>query len=222
MSTDPSATLLAALRQAVIDGQAAAAAAATERALAAGLPARRLVDEALIPAMDEAGRLFESGEFFVPELLVAARALKASQAILTPLLAGAPAAAKGRVAIGTVKGDMHDIGKNLVVALLQGGGFDVVDLGADVPPERFVAAVTDDRADIVGLSALLTTTMLQMRSTVRALEDAGVRGAVKVIVGGAPVTQRFADEIGADGYADNAASALALARQLMDAASRPA
>jgi len=215
MSTDASLSLLAALRQAVIDGQAAAAAAATERALAAGLPARRLVDEALIPAMDEAGRLFEIGEFFVPELLVAARALKASQALVTPLLADSPADAKGRVAIGTVKGDMHDIGKNLVVALLQGGGFDVVDLGADVPPERFVAAVTDDRADIVGLSALLTTTMLQMRSTVRALEDAGVRGAVKVIVGGAPVTQRFADEIGADGYADNAAAAVALARRLM-------
>jgi methylmalonyl-CoA mutase cobalamin-binding domain/chain len=114
-----------------------------------------------------------------------------------------------------VKGDMHDIGKNLVVALLQGGGFEVIDLGADVPPERFVAAVKDDRADIVGLSALLTTTMLQMKSTVRALEEAGVRSSVKVIVGGAPVTPRFAEDIGADGYADNAAAAVALARRLM-------
>ncbi len=165
--------------------------------------------------MDEAGRLFECGEFFVPELLVAARALKASQAIITPLLAGSEAASAGRIAIGTVKGDMHDIGKNLVVALLQGGGFEVVDLGADVPPERFVAAVADGRANIIGLSALLTTTMLQMKSTVKALEQAGVRSAVKVIVGGAPVTQRFADEIGADGYADNAAAAVALARRLM-------
>jgi len=219
MNAESTESLIAVLRQAVIDGQAAAAAAATERALAAGLPPRTLVDEALIPAMDEAGRLFECGEFFVPELLVAARALKASQALITPLLAGSPAASAGRVAIGTVKGDMHDIGKNLVVALLQGGGFEVIDLGADVPPERFVAAVADNRADIIGLSALLTTTMLQMKSTVQALERAGVRGAVKVIVGGAPVTQRFADEVGADGYADNAAAAVVLARRLM---SRPA
>ena len=219
MNAESTALHIAALRQAVIDGQAAAAAGATREALAAGLPPRTLVDEALIPAMDEAGRLFECGEFFVPELLVAARALKASQALITPLLSGSDAAAAGRIAIGTVKGDMHDIGKNLVVALLQGGGFEVIDLGADVPPERFVAAVTDDRADIIGLSALLTTTMLQMKSTVQALEQAGVRGAVKVIVGGAPVTQRYAEDIGADGYADNAAAAVVLARRLM---SRPA
>jgi methylmalonyl-CoA mutase cobalamin-binding domain/chain len=215
MNAESTARHIAVLRQAVIDGQAAAAAGATREALAAGLPPRTLVDEALIPAMDEAGRLFECGEFFVPELLVAARALKASQALITPLLAGSDAAAAGRIAIGTVKGDMHDIGKNLVVALLQGGGFEVIDLGADVPPERFVAAVTDDRADIIGLSALLTTTMLQMKSTVQALEQAGVRGAVKVIVGGAPVTQRYAEDIGADGYADNAAAAVVLARRLM-------
>ena len=215
MNAESTGSLIAILRQAVIDGQAKAAAAVTERALAAGLPPRTLVDEALIPAMDEAGRLFECGEFFVPELLVAARALKASQALITPLLAGSPAAAAGRIAIGTVKGDMHDIGKNLVVALLQGGGFEVLDLGADVPPERFVAAVAVEGADIVGLSALLTTTMLQMKATVQALEKAGVRGSAKVIVGGAPVTQRFADEIGADGFADNAAAAVALARRLM-------
>ena len=215
MNAESTASHIAALRQAVIDGQAAAAANATRQALAAGLAPRTLVDEALIPAMDEAGRLFECGEFYVPELLVAARALKASQAIVTPLLAGSGAAPAGRVAIGTVKGDMHDIGKKLVVALLQGGGFEVIDLGADVPPERFVAAVTDLRADVIGLSALLTTTMLQMKSTVQALEHAGVRGSVKVIVGGAPVTKRFADEIGADGYADNAAAAVVLARRMM-------
>jgi 5-methyltetrahydrofolate--homocysteine methyltransferase len=214
MPADSTSTLIAALRQAVLDGQAKAAAALTGQALDAGLAPRALVDEALIPAMDEAGRLFEIGEFFVPELLVAARALKASQAIVTPLLAGAAAVPAGRIAIGTVKGDMHDIGKNLVVALLQGGGFDVVDLGADVPPERFVAAAGDG-AQIVALSALLTTTMLQMKTTMAALEGAGVRGSVKVIVGGAPVTQRFADEIGADGYADNAAAAVVLARRLM-------
>jgi corrinoid protein of di/trimethylamine methyltransferase len=215
MDVEPTGSLIALLRQAVLDGQAPAAAAATERALAAGIPPRTLVDDALIPAMDEAGRLFEGGEYFVPELLIAARALKASQALITPLLAGSAVTAAGRVAIGTVKGDMHDIGKNLVVALLQGGGFDVIDLGADVPPERFVAAVRDDRADIIGLSALLTTTMLQMKATVQALAQAGVRDSVKVMVGGAPVTQRFADEIGADGFADNAAAAVVLARRLM-------
>jgi methylmalonyl-CoA mutase cobalamin-binding domain/chain len=215
MSHDTTDELLAALKQSVIDGQAKTAAATTERALAEGLAPRRLVDEALIPAMDEAGRLFELGEFFVPELLVAARALKASQALITPLLVGTPSNTPGRVAIGTVMGDMHDIGKNLVVALLQGGGFDVIDLGADVSPARFVAAVTDDRANIIGLSALLTTTMLQMKNTVRALEDAGVRQSVKVMVGGAPVTERFATEVGADGYANNAAAALTLARRLM-------
>ena len=215
MDVEPTGSLIALLRQAVLDGQAPAAAATTERALAAGIPPRTLVDDALIPAMDEAGRLFEGGEYFVPELLIAARALKASQALITPLLAGSAVTAAGRVAIGTVKGDMHDIGKNLVVALLQGGGFDVIDLGADVPPERFVAAVRDDRADIIGLSALLTTTMLQMKATVQALAQAGVRDSVKVMVGGAPVTQRFADEIGADGFADNAAAAVVLARRLM-------
>lgn len=216
MDTEALSPLMSALRDAVLDGDARGAASATERALGQGVDPQRLVDGALIPAMDEAGRRFENGEFFVPELLVSARALKASQAIVTPLLAQrGGVVARGRVAIGTVKGDMHDIGKNLVVALLQGGGFDVVDLGTDVPPTRFVSAVTNDRADIVGLSALLTTTMLQMKATLKAMETAGVRGSVKVIVGGAPVTQRFADEIGADGYADNAAAALALARRLM-------
>jgi len=215
MQTDPLSSLMSTLRGAVIDGDARSTAALTARALAEGADPQRLVDEALIPAMDEAGRRVESGEFFVPELLVSARALKASQALITPLLAGGAIATRGRVAIGTVKGDMHDIGKNLVVALLQGGGFEVIDLGTDVPAARFVAAARDERADIIGLSALLTTTMLQMKSTVKALEEAGVRGSVKIIVGGAPVTKRFADEIGADGYADNAASALALARQLM-------
>ena len=215
MTADATSPLIAALRQAVIDGQAKDAAALTTRALAAGAAPRALVDEALIPAMDEAGRLFEAGEFFVPELLVAAGALKASQPLVTPLLAGSGAASAGRIAIGTVKGDMHDIGKNLVVALLQGGGFDVVDLGADVPPERFIEAVTGEGAQLLGLSALLTTTMLQMKTTMDALDRAGVRGSVKVIVGGAPITQRFADEIGADGYADNAAAAVVLARRLL-------
>jgi 5-methyltetrahydrofolate--homocysteine methyltransferase len=215
MSTAASNPTLDQLRDAVLNGHAKAAAALTADALASGLPAQVIVDSALIPAMDEAGRLFDVGEFFVPELLVASRALKAAQALITPLLAASGTASRGRIVIGTVKGDLHDIGKNLVVALLQGAGFDVVDLGADVAPDAFVNAVRDHAPDVVALSALLTTTMLQMQQTIRALGDAGLRDRVKVIVGGAPVTDRFARESGADGYADNAAGAVALARTLV-------
>jgi len=219
MSTAAPTPALDQLREAVINGNAKAAASLTADALAAGVAPQFVVDTALIPAMDEAGRLFEQGEFFVPELLVASRALKASQALITPRLAGAGAASRGTVVIGTVKGDLHDIGKNLVVALLQGGGFDVIDLGADVAPEAFVDAIRRHHPDVVGLSALLTTTMLQMRHTIRALGDAGLRNGVKVMVGGAPVTERFARECGSDGYADNAAAAVALARSLVAARS---
>jgi len=218
MSTAASNPTLDELRDAVINGHAKAAAALTADALASGIGAQEIVDTALIPAMDEAGRLFDQGEFFVPELLVAARAMKAAQALITPLLAAAGAVSRGKIVIGTVKGDLHDIGKNLVVALLQGGGFEVIDLGADVPAEGFVAAVRDHTPDVVGLSALLTTTMLQMQQTIRALGEAGLRERVKVMVGGAPVTDRFARECGADGYADNAAGAVALARTLVAAA----
>jgi 5-methyltetrahydrofolate--homocysteine methyltransferase len=218
MSTAVPNPTLDQLREAVINGNAKAAASLTADALAFGLGPQYIIDTALIPAMDEAGRLFDQGEFFVPELLVASRALKASQALITPLLAGSGATSRGKIVIGTVKGDLHDIGKNLVVALLQGGGFDVVDLGADVAPERFVAAVREHAPDLVGLSALLTTTMLQMQQTIRAIGDAGVRERVRVIVGGAPVTERFARECGADGYADNAAAAVTLARSLVAAA----
>ena len=218
MDTPASSPAIEQLRAAVINGDAKSAAALTSQALRDGVPPQYLVDTALIPAMDEAGRLFEEGEFFVPELLVASRALKASQSLITPLLAAAGATSRGKIVIGTVKGDLHDIGKNLVVALLQGGGFDVVDLGADVAPDAFVAAVRDHAPDVVGLSALLTTTMLQMQQTIGALTAAGVRERVKVIVGGAPVTQRFADQVGADGYADNAAAAVTLARSLVSAA----
>ena len=215
MSTAAPNPTLDQLRDAVINGHAKAAASLTADALASGLGAQEIVDTALIPAMDEAGRLFDQGEFFVPELLVAARAMKAAQALITPLLAAAGAASRGKIVIGTVKGDLHDIGKNLVVALLQGGGFEVVDLGADVSPESFVAAVRDHAPDVVGLSALLTTTMLQMQQTIRALGEAGLRDRVKVMVGGAPITDRFARDCGADGYADNAATAVALARTLV-------
>jgi 5-methyltetrahydrofolate--homocysteine methyltransferase len=215
MSTEPSTPLLDALRDAVLNGNAKGAGALTAQALAAGVDPQAIVDTALIPAMDEAGRRFDQGEFFVPELLVAARALKASQALVTPLLAASGATPRGKVVIGTVKGDLHDIGKNLVVALLRGGGFEVIDLGADVAPGAFVAAVRDHAPHVVGLSALLTTTMMQMQQTIHALAEAGVRDRVKIIVGGAPVTERFAAQCGADGYADNAAAAVTLARALV-------
>jgi methylmalonyl-CoA mutase cobalamin-binding domain/chain len=168
----------------------------------------------MVPAMDEVGRRYEQEEYFVPELLLAARAMKGSLELLRPLLAERGAQPTGRVAIGTVKGDLHDIGKNLVASLLEGGGFEVIDLGADVPPERFIEAIQQKGVQVVALSALLTVTMPSMKLTIDALKDAGVRGGVKVMVGGAPVTQQYADEIGADGYSENASGAVAIARKL--------
>jgi corrinoid protein of di/trimethylamine methyltransferase len=205
------------LYQAVLEGNAKLAKLSTETALAEGVDPQKLVSEFMIPAMDEAGRRYEAGEFFVPELLVAARAMKASLELIRPLLAAQGAQPAGRVVIGTVKGDLHDIGKNLVAAMLEGSGFEVSDLGVDVGPEKFVAAVHEKKATIVALSALLTTTMPSMRATVDALKAAGVRTQVKIMIGGAPVTQKYADEIGADGYSDSAASAVTLARRLMAA-----
>jgi corrinoid protein of di/trimethylamine methyltransferase len=205
------------LYTAVLEGDAPTAKSITEEALKAGVNPQKLVSEYMIPAMDEAGRRFECNDYFVPELLIAARAMKASLELIRPLLALQGAQPTGRVVIGTVKGDLHDIGKNLVAAMLEGGGFEVVDLGVDVAPEKFVAAVNEKQANIVALSALLTTTMPSMKATIDALKQAGVRNKVKVMVGGAPVTQKFADEIGADGYSDNAASAVALARKTVAA-----
>jgi 5-methyltetrahydrofolate--homocysteine methyltransferase len=169
----------------------------------------------MIPAMDEVGKRFECNEYFVPELLIAARAMKSSLEIIAPLLAAAGAQPAGRVVIGTVQGDLHDIGKNLVASMLEGGGFQVIDLGVDVPPERFVEVAKEKEGTIVALSALLTTTMTMMKRVVEALEKAGIRGSTKVIIGGAPITQQYADEIGADGYSDNASSAVAVARKLV-------
>jgi 5-methyltetrahydrofolate--homocysteine methyltransferase len=202
------------LRQAVLNGDAAVAARVVTDALAAGVPPRTLLDRGLIAAMDEAGRLFEAGEFFVPELLVSARAMKAALAILEPSLADQAHTSAGRIAIGTVAGDLHDIGKNLVAMMLRGSGFDVNDLGVDVTPGQFVEAARAG-ADVIGISSLLTTTMISMRAVVSALEDAGLRRRVKVMVGGAPVTQQYADAIGADGYSDNAGGAVTLARRLV-------
>jgi 5-methyltetrahydrofolate--homocysteine methyltransferase len=177
-----------------------------------------LIHRYMIPAMDEAGKRFECEEYFVPELLLAARAMKGALELLRPLLAASGAQPAGRVVIGTVKGDLHDIGKNLVSSMLEGGGFEVTDLGADVSPAKFVEAVRNTGAQIVCLSALLTVTMPAMKTTIEALQQAGLRDRVKVLIGGAPVTEQFAREIGADGYGANANVAVALARQIVAAA----
>jgi corrinoid protein of di/trimethylamine methyltransferase len=208
------------LYDAVLNGDAKSAVAVTREAIDEGLDPIAIVSGTMVPAMDEVGRRFEQEEYFVPELLLAARAMKGALELLRPLLAAAGAQPTGRVAVGTVQGDLHDIGKNLVAALLEGGGFEVVDLGSDVPPEKFIEAVRDKGVQVVCLSALLTVTMPSMRSTIEALKEAGVRDKVKVLVGGAPVTPQYAKEIGADGYGENASIAIALARQLCGAGAR--
>ena len=205
------------LYNAILTGNALAAAEAVRKALDGGAAALELVQREMAPAMDEVGRRFECEEYFLPELLLSARAMKAALALIQPLLAASGAEPAGRVVICTVKGDLHDIGKNLVASMLQGGGFEVIDLGIDVPPERFVEAVRTNRCNLVCLSALLTVTLPAMKATVDALTAAGLRKQVRVMVGGAPVTQHFADEIGADAYGESAAVAVPLARQLVDA-----
>lgn len=205
------------LYEAILNGDANRAKQVTEAALAAGVDPQELVVERMIPAMDEVGRRFECNEFFVPELLIAARAMKAALELLRPLLSERGVKPVGRVVIGTVKGDLHDIGKGLVASMLEGGGFEVVDLGVDVPAEKFVATAQERKADIIALSALLTTTMTAMKGVIEAVQKSELRGQCKVIVGGAPVTQDYADRIGADGYSSNASGAVALARRLVAA-----
>ncbi|MCX7677393.1 MAG: corrinoid protein, partial [Alteraurantiacibacter sp.] len=184
-------------------------------ALQAGIAAETILQRGLIDAMGEVGRLFEANEYFVPEMLVAARAMQSGLALLKPHLVDSGAVSAGRVVIGTVKGDLHDIGKNLVAMMLEGAGFEVIDLGTDVAPEKFVRAVQEHRPHIVGMSALLTTTMPSMASTIKALQEAGLRDHVKVMIGGAPVTDAFARQIGADGYSPDASSATRLAKSLV-------
>jgi 5-methyltetrahydrofolate--homocysteine methyltransferase len=203
------------LYDAILEGNAPIARSEAQQALGRGVDPQYLLDAAMIPAMDEVGRRFEANEYFVPELLIAARAMKGALELIRPLLAERGAEPAGRVVIGTVRGDLHDIGKNLVAAMLEGGGFEVIDLGVDVPPEKFVATVQEREADIIAMSALLTTTMPGMKITMEAIAQAGIRDRVKVMVGGAPVTQRFADEIGADGFSDNASGAVRVARALV-------
>jgi 5-methyltetrahydrofolate--homocysteine methyltransferase len=199
--------------QGIVEGNQEQVAEKVDAALQAGVPARTILDEGMLGAMAEVGRLFEEGECYVPEMLISARAMKAGLAKLQPSLKQTDVQAAGTVALGTVKGDLHDLGKNLVGIMLEGAGFTVKDLGVDVSPEAFVAAA--DEVDVIGLSALLTTTMGHMKDALNALEAAGKRSKVKVIVGGAPVTEEFARSIGADGYAPDASRAVALAKSLI-------
>ena len=189
--------------------------AKVEAALAAGIAPEIILNEGMIAAMGEVGRLFEEEEFFVPEMLLAAKTMQQGLAVLKPHLAESGVKPVGKMVVGTVKGDLHDIGKNLVGIMVEGGGFEVEDLGIDVPPERFVEAARADDVRIVGLSSLLTTTMPNMKATIEALKEAGVRDRVKVIVGGAPLNDAYAREIGADGYAPDASRAVKLARSLL-------
>jgi 5-methyltetrahydrofolate--homocysteine methyltransferase len=206
---------LESLYTAVLDGDAKSSALLTRGALAAGADPMSLVTGAMIPAMDEAGKRFEEEEYFVPELLLAARAMKAAMELIRPLLVASGAKSAGRIAVGTVKGDLHDIGKNLVASMLEGGGFDVIDLGADVSPERFIKAINEQGAQVVCLSALLTVTMPAMKTTIEAFKTAGVRDRIKVLVGGAPVSEQYAKDIGADGFGENANSAVSLVRRML-------
>jgi len=200
--------------QNVVEGQAAEVEAGVKAALAAGVPAGEILNQALIAAMNEVGQRYEEGDLFVPEMLIAARAMQAGLRILKPSLALADVKAAGKVAIGTVKGDLHDIGKNLVAMMLEGAGFEVRDLGVDVSPDAFVKAAQEG-AQLIGMSALLTTTMSNMEVTVQALKAAGLRDTVKIFIGGAPVTQEYATKIGVDGFAADASSATRVARQLL-------
>ena len=197
--------------QAVLEGDLETTKNLVESTLKTGSSADSILRGGMIPAMSEAGRLFEEGEYFVPELLIAARAMQGGLEILKPLLVAEDVKPVGKIVIGTVKGDLHDIGKNLVGMMLQGAGFEVTDLGSDVDAQKFVDAVKSSGATVIGMSALLTTTMSNMPSTIEALKAAGLRDKVKVLVGGAPLTKAYADQIGADGYAPDASQAAKLA-----------
>jgi 5-methyltetrahydrofolate--homocysteine methyltransferase len=210
--------ILSTISQTIIEGDRDDIGRLTQEALDQGLDAQEILNNGLMPGMDYVGGEFKVGRMFVPEVLRSARAMQVSMDIIKPLLSATGATMVGKVLLGTVKGDLHDIGKNLVGMMCEGAGFEVMDLGKNADPEAFVEAVKTFEPHIVGMSALLTTTMRTMEQTIRVLESAGVRDSVKVIIGGAPVTQAFADQVGADGYASNAAAAAELARKFMDAA----
>ena len=208
-------SLIEDIRLSVIDGDMNSTQELVKKALAEKLPPEQVLRDGLIAAMAEVGRRFECAEFYVPEMLISARAMKSGLALLRPYLATANVKAVGKVVIGTVQGDLHDIGKNLVGMMLEGGGFEVVDLGVDVAAEQYIAAVREHHPDLVACSALITTTMPRMENVILALKEAGLRNQVRVMVGGAPVTDKYAADIGADGYAPDAASAARLAKELL-------
>lgn len=207
--------ILAEVREGIIEGDREQVTTAVQSALDNDVPAETILYDGLVEAMAEVGRLYEEGEYFVPEMLIAARAMKEGMAILKPHLLAGNIEPLGKVVAGTVQGDLHDIGKNLVCLMLEGSGFEIIDLGTDVKPEQFVDAVKEQGANIVALSALLTTTRQHMEATIKALEEAGVRDQVKVIVGGAPITDEFAKSIKADGFAVDASQAVNIARSLI-------
>jgi 5-methyltetrahydrofolate--homocysteine methyltransferase len=202
------------MQENVINGQRAEVETLVRQAMEANIPPDEILNSGLIAAMKEVGARFEAGDFYVPEMLIAARAMQAGLAIIKPHLVQSGVEAIGKVVIGTVKGDLHDIGKNLVAMMLEGAGFEIIDLGTDAAPDKFVSAVKESNARVVGMSALLTTTMSNMKLIIAGLKEAGLRDSVKVMVGGAPVTETFAKEIGADGYAPDASRAVALAQRL--------
>jgi len=205
---------LSTLAENLINGKAPAVKELTQKALDEGMEPQKILSDGLIKGMSVVGERFKNNEFYVPEVLIAARAMHAGMDILKPKLADSGVQPIGKVLLGTVKGDLHDIGKNLVAMMLEGAGFEVVDMGIDVAPEKFADAAKEG-ADLIAMSALLTTTMTAMKTTIEALEEAGVRDKIKTLIGGAPVTQNYADEIGADGYARDAASAVDKAKELL-------
>ena len=203
------------LYEAIVAGKLEPAVEITRQAIAEGIAPQMIINNYMIKAMGEVGQRFQDGKAFVPQLLMAGRAMKGALELLKPLLAGSASTTIGKIVIGTVKGDLHDIGKNLVASMLEGCGFEVINIGIDVTCDKFVEAVKENHADILCMSALLTTTMTYMKEVIQALEEAGIRNQVKVMIGGAPVSQGFADEIGADGYSDNANTAVAVAKELI-------
>jgi 5-methyltetrahydrofolate--homocysteine methyltransferase len=206
---------LHAIAENLIKGKAPVVKELVQKAVDEGVPAATILNDGLIAGMNVVGTKFKANEFYIPEVLIAARAMHAGMAILKPLLAAGGIKARGKIAIGTVKGDLHDIGKNLVAMMLEGAGYEVIDLGIDVAPEKFVAAVAAGNVQIIGMSALLTTTMPMMKTVIDALVSAGVRSKVKVLIGGAPITRSFADDITADGYAPDAATAVDMVGSLL-------
>ncbi len=202
----------------VLEGSNKTIAAKVQQALDQGMDPGDVLDEGMVKPMAEVGRLFEEGEYFVPEMLISARAMKTGMEVLKPYLVKADIRSAGKVVAGTVQGDLHDIGKNLVCMMLEGAAFEIVDLGVDVSPEKFVQGVKDSGAQFIAMSALLTTTMPNMQRTIEALKAAGIRDKVKVLVGGAPLTQQYAHDIGADGYAPDASRAVSLAKTLTESA----